>query len=155
VKEFAALFAMAHGSDPESPLRGYERTPALPLKPARERQLAIPEGPLIPLRSVKWQNHRMQMLPERQIVEEFRARRKRQLIVLLPALLVFIAIRAAEQPSAYLGISTTTVVLTGLAILTGFAIFSWRNWRCPSCDRYLGRWINPASCSKCGARLRA
>lgn len=32
--------------------------------------------------------------------------------------------------------------------------FSLVNWRCPSCNVYLGRGISPRFCSKCGIELR-
>jgi rubrerythrin len=38
--------------------------------------------------------------------------------------------------------------LTAAAVL-----FSWRNWRCPGCDSYLGRNVNPQYCPACGLEL--
>jgi rRNA maturation endonuclease Nob1 len=32
-------------------------------------------------------------------------------------------------------------------------IFSLFNWRCPSCNKYLGKAINAKFCAKCGVQL--
>jgi hypothetical protein len=32
--------------------------------------------------------------------------------------------------------------------------YTYRNWRCPACDRYLGSKLNIGRCRHCGARLR-
>lgn len=42
-----------------------------------------------------------------------------------------------------------------LLLLAGAAaIFSFRNWRCPASDRYLGKQMSLRFCSKCGVVLR-
>jgi hypothetical protein len=35
----------------------------------------------------------------------------------------------------------------------GVFLFSWQNWRCPACDRYLGKYVH-AVCPRCGVALR-
>ncbi|HEX4440569.1 MAG TPA: hypothetical protein VH854_10900 [Thermoanaerobaculia bacterium] len=39
-----------------------------------------------------------------------------------------------------------------VAMVVGVLIFSWQNWRCPACDRYLGKYP-PRFCPKCGVPL--
>jgi len=39
-------------------------------------------------------------------------------------------------------------------LVAAAVIFSFANWRCPACNGYLGRGINPKFCSKCGTELR-
>ena len=39
------------------------------------------------------------------------------------------------------------------AMVAGLLIFSWQNWRCPACDRYLGKYPG-RFCPKCGVPLR-
>jgi rubrerythrin len=39
-------------------------------------------------------------------------------------------------------------------VVAGALIFSFVNWRCPACTRYLGRGWNPKFCPKCGVQLR-
>jgi len=47
------------------------------------------------------------------------------------------------------GLEPQTMVLgTAVLVLTG-AGFSWLNWRCPACRKYLGIGLNPSQCPKC------
>ena len=83
------------------------------------------------------------------VLEEFAARRKRQLIATIPVLVLLIGYvllgeRAEQTAYPFILIGVVVVIL----------IFSFRNWRCPACDGYLGRGLNPKFCSKCGAQLR-
>jgi len=38
--------------------------------------------------------------------------------------------------------------------VVGALVFSFKNWRCPACNGYLGKAFNPRYCSKCGVELR-
>jgi DNA polymerase II large subunit len=38
-------------------------------------------------------------------------------------------------------------------VIISVLAFSFLNWRCPSCNKYLGKAINPKFCSKCGTQL--
>ena len=81
--------------------------------------------------------------------EEFATRRKRQLIVMIPILLLligYVLLGERTENTAY------PFILIGVVLVT--LVFSFRNWRCPACDGYLGRGLNPKFCSKCGAQLR-
>jgi rubrerythrin len=48
-----------------------------------------------------------------------------------------------------------TEVLSGalLVFAIGAVLFSLKNWRCPGCERYLGRGISPRFCPRCGVGL--
>jgi hypothetical protein len=86
--------------------------------------------------------------------QEFAARRKRQLILAVPLLAVFIgfAVLADERNG---GLVPTAVVAPAFLLLVGGAfVFSFRNWRCPACDKYLGKGISPRFCPKCGVALQ-
>ncbi|MFZ5826098.1 MAG: hypothetical protein ACOY94_17520 [Bacillota bacterium] len=37
--------------------------------------------------------------------------------------------------------------------LVGLLIYLWIDWRCPKCDRHLGREFKHTHCSHCGTRL--
>lgn len=89
-------------------------------------------------------------------IEEFRRRRKRQLSVSLPFLLIFIAsLWLRDHPEQTpLGMTGNSFVVVFLAAIAGILIFSFKNWRCPACDGYLGKGFNPSFCPKCGAQLR-
>jgi hypothetical protein len=101
----------------------------------------------------------MQQYLEQQLADfkaEFARRRKRQLLVSIPlaaAVLLFgLFGRRAEAPlfglpPAVLGGAVFAVVLAAIA-------FSLWNWRCPACNRYLGKGIGPAFCPKCGVPLQ-
>ena len=41
-----------------------------------------------------------------------------------------------------------------VVLVAGALIFSFRNWRCPACNRYLGKQYSPKFCSKCGVVLQ-
>ncbi|KAF0138149.1 MAG: hypothetical protein FD122_3859, partial [Stygiobacter sp.] len=41
-----------------------------------------------------------------------------------------------------------------VAILGAYAIFSFKNWRCPACDKYLAKQTNPSFCPNCGAKYK-
>jgi len=97
------------------------------------------------------------MLPPGQVIEEFKQRRTRQWIAAIPGvvafLLFYLALRHHESPVPGLN----PQVLTGVAgvVVVAYVIFSIWNWRCPACNRYLGKGMNPAFCAKCGAKLKA
>jgi hypothetical protein len=89
--------------------------------------------------------------------QAFAARRKRQLILAVPLVAIFIGFAVlADQRNggAVLGMPAA-VVAPGFLVLVGAAIvFSFRNWRCPACDKYLGKGISPRFCPKCGVALQ-
>ena len=87
---------------------------------------------------------------KQKIQEEFAARRKRQLLVTIPAIAVvfLLALLGNRVRGAVLGI----LILVGVG---GRRVFSFRNWRCPACDGYLGRSMGARFCSKCGVQLRS
>jgi hypothetical protein len=86
----------------------------------------------------------------------FSVRRRRQLTVAIPFVLVMVAMVIAgegEQQDLFgLPIAIWGPVLA--VLLVGVLAFSFRNWRCPACDKYLGKAFNPSFCPKCGVALR-
>lgn len=89
---------------------------------------------------------------------QFAARRRKQLIVtgLFLALIILAALtRESPALAALVGaIPTSIFVPVAVLVITGMMVFSIRNWRCPACNRYLGRTLNPNFCPKCGVALR-
>jgi len=87
---------------------------------------------------------------------EFARRRRRQLVASVPAaavaILVVLSDRRRGPPVVDLsqGVVLPACVIVILAVLA----FSWRNWRCPACDAYLGRGTGPRFCPRCAAPLR-
>ena len=84
------------------------------------------------------------------ITEEFKKRRKRQIIATIPFIigLLFILV---------LGSTSVSGVIPGAAFLIyviGMILFSFKNWKCPGCNKYLGKGMNPRFCQKCGIQLQ-
>ena len=87
--------------------------------------------------------------------EEFRLRRRRPWIVLLPFLLLMAAVALArESGDSLFGLPPRVWVPVALAVLAGAVVFSLRNWRCPACKGYLGRGFGPLFCARCGIALQ-
>lgn len=87
-------------------------------------------------------------------VAQFRKRRKRQLLVSLPAILAILGAGALGGGSGSIGVPQVLAATALVVVILSMFVFSFLNWRCPSCDAYLGRSMNPRHCSACGARLR-
>jgi len=93
----------------------------------------------------------MQRERDPKVVEEFRRRRKRQLWLaafLIAGLisLTWLMERQGQSEKAR-GAIVITIVLAALA-------YSWRNWRCPACNGYLGKSAFLSFCPRCGIPLR-
>src|SRR5262245_32923021 len=86
----------------------------------------------------------------------FRARRRRQVVLLLLGLPFIAVLGGLKWPFGGLGDAVVGVlVLLTLGYVTFAVIFSLRNWRCSCCDRWLGNQLNPQSCVGCGVRFGA
>ncbi len=86
----------------------------------------------------------------------FALRRRRQLLISLPliALIMGIAFLENSNTGAFLGIPPSIVFPGFLAMIAGAIVFSLYNWRCPACNKYLGKQRSPKYCSKCGVELQ-
>ena len=83
-------------------------------------------------------------------------RRRIMLTVAIPVLPLAIAmLYSRDHPHAnILGISVSTIAILsvpGVLIALGVMLYVWR---CPQCDRYLGRSLNPKFCPHCGTPLQ-
>ena len=91
----------------------------------------------------------------RQIMQDFGVRRARQLLAIGVALclVVFLAMLHKSQtvPGEF---SKNTLFGVQVIVIAAFIGFSRVNWRCPSCNKYLGNDISRRMCRKCGSRLR-
>jgi len=89
--------------------------------------------------------------------QQFGIRRRRQMILAIPlvALVVVFAVLTDEKAGGtVLGLPMSLAGPAFLVLILGALVFSFRNWRCPACDRYLGKGINPRFCQKCGVALQ-
>jgi hypothetical protein len=93
---------------------------------------------------------------DQSIVQQFKALRKRQLLATIPIVLAFIIlIGLGDNPEANIaGLPSNVLQGVAFVIIVGVLIFSFFNWRCPSCKKYLGKAFNPKFCTKCGAQLQ-
>jgi hypothetical protein len=85
---------------------------------------------------------------------EFSRRRRNQLVLAVPVLMAIFLMTAVEDSQAAYGIPAALLKPAAIVIVVGAIAYSLYNWRCPACSRYLGRWINPRYCVRCGAQLR-
>ena len=89
------------------------------------------------------------------IRELFARRRKRQRIAAAIAVVaIFGAFFGAELTNdpderPY----QTPLGIAGIAVVVAVILFSFRNWRCPRCNRYLGKRMSTRFCASCGAQL--
>jgi hypothetical protein len=86
--------------------------------------------------------------------EVFAVRRKRQLLVGLPILAIFVGVLFGWIDAATaraVGIPGGALEMGVAALILAAAGFSFYNWRCPSCNGYLGRELAPRFCARCGA----
>jgi len=91
-----------------------------------------------------------------QIRALFAIRRRRQLLLSLPlfALIMGFAFLENGNTGSILGIPASMIVPGFLVIVVGAILFSLYNWRCPACNKYLGKQRSPQYCSKCGVALQ-
>lgn len=92
---------------------------------------------------------------EKNIIQSFGLRRGRQLIAIWVALFLVLFLAVLYNRPTVLGeISRNTLLGAQIMVIAAFIGFSRLNWRCPSCNKYLGRDLYRRICGKCGSRLR-
>jgi hypothetical protein len=84
-------------------------------------------------------------------------RRRRQLMLSAPLILIVFAASMARESKAnmVLGLPGEVGGPLFLGLILAALLFSFRNWRCPACDKYLGKNFNPKHCPGCGVELHA
>ncbi|MGO9380252.1 MAG: hypothetical protein ACLPN1_10505 [Dissulfurispiraceae bacterium] len=97
----------------------------------------------------------MQNTNNDKIKREFRARRIRQIVAIATtfALLLLLAI-LHDHTHILDSFSKNDILATQVLLVCAFIGFSSYNWRCPSCNSYIGPDINRRLCRHCGARLQ-
>ena len=88
--------------------------------------------------------------------EQFATRRTRQIVCVVVILAVILPLMMAEERAdqGLLGMSVAVLGPLVLGVVVAGVIFSFRNWRCPACNRYLGKGANPVFCPRCGVELQ-
>jgi hypothetical protein len=72
----------------------------------------------------------------------------------LVAWIFALALSENRSTGTLLGMPAGVVASITLVVVAAALVFSFRNWRCPACNAYLGRTMNPRHCQNCGAALR-
>ncbi|MGC8774745.1 MAG: hypothetical protein ACP5R6_05750 [Chlorobaculum sp.] len=87
---------------------------------------------------------------------EFASRRRNQIVVSgLLFILMIPYVTADKSTGLVLGTYPVAMFMPlFFVVVIGALVFSFKNWRCPACDKYLGRSMNPHFCWKCGIALR-
>lgn len=85
--------------------------------------------------------------------EQFRKRKTRQYLLIVPALLAAGAIGWARERETDSPESTDPVVIGSFAVIAVVLGLSFFNWRCPACNQYLGKSFAPKHCPGCGVKL--
>jgi hypothetical protein len=87
-----------------------------------------------------------------EIIADFRLRQGRQLLGIAVALLLIVLLAMIHHRSDLFGnISKSAILSMQAMVIAAFIGFTSVNWRCPSCNKYLGSNIYKRGCSKCGA----
>ena len=96
----------------------------------------------------------MEKSDHKQITREFSLRQGRQILAIAIALFLVILLAVATKRNDLFGeYSKDTLVAAQLVVITAFIAFTAFNWRCPSCNKYLGKDINKRGCRHCKTGL--
>ena len=77
-----------------------------------------------------------------------------EFVLLLVIVLAFLFLTDEKNHVTLPGVPKAVVAPVLLALVLGALVFSFRNWRCPACDSYLGKGMSPRFCPKCGVALQ-
>lgn len=92
---------------------------------------------------------------QEEVCSKFKKRKKLQYMLVIPfAIWILPLIITRRWGTIPFWLSEDIVMPISVVILIVGLILSWINWRCPYCNKYLGKQINPAFCQKCGVKLR-
>ncbi len=88
-------------------------------------------------------------------MRDFGLRRSRQHLAIAASLFLLLFLTLLYGRPNLLGeFSKNTIMAAQLVVIAAFIGFSAYNWRCPSCNKYLGGDINRRRCKQCGTRLQ-
>jgi hypothetical protein len=88
--------------------------------------------------------------PQQAIAASVRARRIRQIVILIPLVPALIIVKFGDRIAGLVNAPPQALWLAGIVVLVFCVAFSVWNWRCPNCRASLGRSLNPTHCPKCG-----
>jgi len=89
----------------------------------------------------------MNMIDPAQIRTEFLRRQEEQRAISWKAVPAIAVMLLAEYA---LPCPLKALAMWGAIIWVGYILYqSWRNWRCPACEKYLGKTISHVRCPHC------
>jgi hypothetical protein len=93
---------------------------------------------------------------ERSFQETFAVRRRRQILLSVPLVVTMLAVIVGteEKAETVFGLPIAVAFPVFFAFIALALLFSFKNWRCPACNKYLGKVWNPRHCHSCGVALR-
>jgi hypothetical protein len=91
----------------------------------------------------------------KKVVQDFHVRQTRQILSIAAALFLVLFVAVVHKRPDLFGEFPKSVLFGIQAVLIGaFIGFSAVNWRCPSCNKFLGNDVHQDACRRCGVRLR-
>jgi len=97
----------------------------------------------------------MQKKENNHIMKAFRLRQNRQFLAMaLTMFFLLVFVLVYKRSDIFGEFSKNNIVASQIILIGVFIGFSAINWRCPSCNKYLGSDINKRICKKCGIRLQ-
>ncbi|MFL6262975.1 MAG: hypothetical protein ACJ76Y_25020 [Thermoanaerobaculia bacterium] len=90
------------------------------------------------------------------IVQDFRRRRARELVALIPGGLAAYVACESFQDSAFTvrGVSGTLLLVASGAVVVAYFVHHLINWRCPACGRHFLDGFLIRRCARCGVTFK-
>jgi hypothetical protein len=88
--------------------------------------------------------------PQQAIAASFRAKRIRQIVLLIALVPALIVAKLGDQIGGLVNAPPQELWHAAIVVLVFCVALSVWNWRCPNCRASLGRSLNPSHCPKCG-----
>lgn len=92
------------------------------------------------------------------IQEKFKKRKRNQIIVfIIFAIIMYGCLNQLNLIGDTGHKYSIVIMIVAVAMTTGFSIFTFMNWRCPNCNKLLGRFVSNGRfikfCKSCGKEL--
>jgi hypothetical protein len=91
---------------------------------------------------------------EGRVKREFALRKRRQIMVaigVVPVIGLLLLSKGKWGPAVAITREAGPYLFGAILLAVGYSFW---NWRCPACRKYLGKSLGPAFCAGCGAKLR-
>ena len=92
---------------------------------------------------------------DKEMMQQFGVRQNRQSLAISVTLLLLLALTVVYKRGDLFGeFSKMSIVSAQIVTIAAFVAFSFFNWRCPACKKYLGRSYGMKNCPSCGVKLQ-